>query len=145
MIHDATEESNICTVLQRSAIANSLLFLSVLIGLIFKVLIIFFMIKIFDGKFYRFTNFYTLVSGLTFNFFSVIWWIVINDLSFSPQNGIKIGYMFFVIPFAGAISLLCFFFMRTYTRMFEIAKFANTLMQETESSSFSSSLSSLEN
>ena len=128
VILDDSEETNICAVLQRCILANSILFSGVLIGLIFKALIIFYVLQIFRGKFYRFTNFLMLISGLSFNLISIVWWIAINDLSFVPKNEIRIGLMFFVIPIAGVISLICYCVMRTYTRMFDVASFANELI-----------------
>ena len=50
--------------------------------------------------------------------------------------------MFFVIPLAGFISLICYSVMRTYTRMFDIAQFADDLMRDTQQSELTSHRSS---
>ena len=84
IIPDGSQVTNICAVLQRSTYANTVLMLGLFVGLMLQVLIIYFVLQIFEGKFYKFTNMVMLVQGLHFNIICVLWWVLINGFHFLP-------------------------------------------------------------
>ena len=84
-----------------------------------------------------------LISGLSLNLISVIWWITINK-GLMLKNGITIGFMFYMIPVSGAISLFCALVMRKYTLMFDIAYEPSGISIDEESSNKSNDLSDFE-
>ena len=84
-----------------------------------------------------------MISGLSFNLISVVWWIIINR-GLTLDNGITIGFIFYMIPVSGALSLFCALVMRKYTLMFDIAYEPSGISIEDESSNKSDELDEFE-
>ena len=78
-IYDYAENSQVCDVLKRGCISNSILVVCLIIGMISCVMVIVLVCKMFKGEYFRYTNLVMIFSPVMFIVVTLVWWLVTDD------------------------------------------------------------------
>ena len=118
-------DSNICKLLKSTFLPNSILNVSLILGFLLTSSTICCLIWMMFGHFFRFTNFFCLLSGLNFIAMGPVWYLMVSSWTDPATN---VGAGLFFIPLAGLSQLLCYTISRWYTNKLYDAHFINNLL-----------------
>ena len=78
-IYDYDTNSQVCDVLKRGCISNSILVVCLFMGLISCIMVIVLVCNMFKGRYFRYTNLVMIFSPVMFIVMTLVWWLVTDD------------------------------------------------------------------